>query len=99
MTLRLFFKLERKMERNMKIVPVTVAALAASALLLFAAEGKQGFGFNAPLISGFPGGRSAELTGGGAFQLPSFAQAAGGFRCLSDITGGPFNGCQSGQGV
>jgi hypothetical protein len=63
------------------------------------AAGNQAFGFNAPLVSGFPGGRSAEITGGGAYNLPDFVHSGGGFRCLSDITAGPFNGCLAGQGV
>jgi len=64
-----------------------------------AAGGHQAFGFNAPLVSGFPGGRSAEITGGGAYDLPDFVHSGGGFRCLSDIAAGPFNGCLAGQGV
>jgi hypothetical protein len=63
------------------------------------ATGNQAFGFNAPLISGFPGGRSAEMTGGGAYNLPDFVHSGGGFRCLSDISAGPFNTCLAGQGV
>jgi hypothetical protein len=84
-----------------KRIPLVVAALAASALLVYATgNGRQAFGFNSQTISGFPGGRSAELTGGGAFDLGSgFVHAAGGFRCLSDINGGPLNGCLAGQGV
>ncbi len=63
------------------------------------AAGNQAFGFTAPLVSGFPGGRSAEITGGGAYNLPDVVHSGGGFRCLSDITAGPFNGCLAGQGV
>ena len=63
-------------------------------------EGKQGFGFNAQLISGFPDGRAAELTGGGSYNLANNSvKSAGGFRCLADITGGPFSGCLAGEGV
>ena len=62
-------------------------------------NGNQAFGFNAPLVSGFPGGRSAEITGGGAYQLPTFVHSGGGFRCLSDISAPPFAGCLTGQGV
>jgi hypothetical protein len=81
-----------------------MAAIIAIALVLgmgspVSAEGNQAFGFNAPLVSGFPGGRSVELTGGGAYNLPDFVHSGGGFRCLSDITAGPFNGCLTGQGV
>ena len=63
------------------------------------AEGNEAFGFNAPLVSGFPGGRSAEITGGGAYRFPDFVHSGGGFRCLSDITLGIFSGCLAGQGV
>ena len=63
------------------------------------AAGNQAFGFNAPLVSGFPGGRSVEVTGGGAYNLPDFVHSGGGFRCLSNISAGPFNGCLAGQGV
>lgn len=63
------------------------------------AAGNQAFGFNAPQVSGFPGGRSAEITGGGAYNLPDFVHSGGGFRCLSDISAGLFNGCLAGQGV
>ncbi len=81
-----------------RLVSVTLIALALPAVFLFANNAKHAFGFNAPLISGFPG-RSAELTGGGAYLQPSFVNSAGGFRCLSDISAGPFNGCLQGQGV
>jgi hypothetical protein len=63
------------------------------------AAGNQAFGFNAPLVSGFPGDRKAEITGGGAYNLPNFVHSGGGFRCLSDITAGLFSGCLTGQGV
>ena len=80
-------------------ISLAAAALAASALIVYA-DGRQAFGFNSSRISGFTGGRAAELTGGGAFDLSSgFVHAAGGFRCLSDITGGPLNGCLTGQGI
>jgi hypothetical protein len=62
--------------------------------------GNQAFGFNASRISGFPGGRAAEMTGGGSYNLgTNFVNSGGGFRCLSNITAGPFSGCQDGQGV
>jgi hypothetical protein len=82
-----------------RIVPIVLIALSLPALFLFANNAKHAFGFNAPLISGFPGGRAAEMTGGGAYLLPDFANAAGGFRCLSDISAPPFAGCLAGQGV
>lgn len=63
------------------------------------ASGNEAFGFNAPLVSGFSGGRAVEVTGGGAYNLPDFVHSGGGFRCLSDISAGPFNGCLAGQGV
>jgi hypothetical protein len=63
-------------------------------------QANQAFGFNASLISGFPGGRSAEMTGGGAFNLATnFVHSGGGFRCLTDVVAGPFSGCLAGQGV
>jgi hypothetical protein len=63
-------------------------------------DGNEGFGFNAPFVSGFPGGRAAELTGGGAFNLgTNFVHSGGGFRCLANIAAGPFTGCLKGQGV
>ena len=63
------------------------------------ATGKNSFSFNAPVISGFPGGRSIELTGGGAYILPDFVHAGGSFGCTSNIAAGLFTGCQNGQGV
>jgi hypothetical protein len=72
-----------------------VAGTESSAL----ATGNQAFGFNAPLVDGFSGGRAVEITGGGVYSLPEFVHSGGGFRCLSDIEGGPFNGCKTGQGV
>jgi hypothetical protein len=78
------------------IVGVTLLGGMGPAAL---AAGHEAFGFNAPLVSGFPGGRSVEVTGGGAYSLPDFVHSGGGFRCLSDITAGPFNGCLAGQGV
>jgi hypothetical protein len=63
------------------------------------ATGRESFSFNAPVISGFPGGRSIELTGGGAYILPDFIHAGGSFGCTSDISAGLFTGCQNGQGV
>jgi hypothetical protein len=85
-------------------IPLTAASLVGLALLLpvskASAEANQAFGFNSNLISGFPGGRAAEMTGGGAYNpAANFVQAGGGFRCLADITAGPFNGCVTGQGV
>src|SRR5437773_11111363 len=83
----------------------TISVVIALALLLqggpaaFSAA-RQAFGFNASLISGFPGGRAAEMTGGGAFDLArKFVNSGGGFRCLADITAGSFSGCLAGQGI
>jgi hypothetical protein len=65
----------------------------------------QAFGFNASLISGFSGGRAAEMTGGGAYNLDrtvadqDFVRSGGGFRCLSNINAGLFSGCAAGEGV
>ncbi len=40
------------------------------------------------------------MTGGGAYDLDqTFVRSGGGFRCLSNITAGPFSGCLAGQGV
>lgn len=40
------------------------------------------------------------MTGGGAYNPSAgFVNSGGGFRCLADITAGPFNGCLSQQGV
>jgi hypothetical protein len=83
-----------------------IAGVTASVLVLqmgvawaaALAPGNNAFGFNAPLISGFPG-RSAAMTGGGAYNLPDFVHSGGGFSCLSDIAAGPFAGCLTGQGV
>jgi hypothetical protein len=63
------------------------------------ATGRESFSFNAPVISGFPGGRSIELTGGGSYILPDFVHAGGSFGCTSDISAGLFNTCETGQGV
>src|SRR5438552_3485195 len=61
---------------------------------------RQGFGFNAELIAGFPDGQAAELTGGGSYdKVTGSVKSGGGFRCLADITAGPFSGCLAGQGV
>ena len=93
------------MKRNR--IAVTMAVVVGLGLLLVGGTGSQAsgqanqaFGFNASLISGFPGGRSAEMTGGGAFNVATnFVHSAGGFRCLTDIAAGPFSGCLAGQGV
>jgi hypothetical protein len=63
------------------------------------AAGKESFGFNSGVVSGFSGGRAVELTGGGAYLLPDFVHAGGSFSCLSDISAGLFSGCLAGQGV
>ena len=40
------------------------------------------------------------MTGGGMYSPESgLAHSGGGFRCLSNIAGGPFDGCLEGQGV
>ena len=85
-------------------IALMAAVLAGVALFLpvsqASAEASRAFGFNAASISGFPGGRAAELTGGGAFNLAAnFVHSGGGFRCLADINGGPFNSCLTGQGI
>jgi hypothetical protein len=83
------------------IVSVVLLQVGMARTTAFGA-GNNAFGFNAPLINGFPG-RSAEMTGGGAFNIDSkFVHSGGGFRCLSDILVAPpafFVGCLTGQGV
>ena len=74
---------------------VLLGGVASSA----SAAGNEAFGFNAPVVSGFSGGRSVEVTGGGAYNLPDFVHSGGGFRYLSDISAGPLNGCLAGEGV
>jgi hypothetical protein len=94
----------------MKIYPLSIVVIAAVVGLVMQpviwpttafSEAKNAFGFNAPLISGFPGGNAAEITGGGAYDLASnFVHSGGGFRCLSDITAPAFfAGCKAGEGV
>jgi hypothetical protein len=96
----------KNVSNYLKTRRISFMAAAIVALALFStvsrasSEAKQAFGFNASLISGFPGNRQAEITGGGAFNLPAnFVQSGGGFRCLTNIAAGPFSGCQAGQGV
>ena len=89
-----------KARRIAAVVAIMVAlTLGAGMGSSASATGNEQFSFNAPEISGFPGGRSVELTGGGAYDLPDFVHAGGHFRCLSDISAGRFNGCLAGQGV
>jgi hypothetical protein len=94
----------------MKIYPISIVLTVAVIVLVMQplmwssiafSGAKNAFGFNAPLISGFPGGNAAEMTGGGAYDLPSnFVHSGGGFRCLSDITAPAFfAGCKAGEGV
>lgn len=65
-----------------------------------AGASSHAFGFNASPISGFPRGIAIEMTGGGAYSLDEGLLNAGGtFRCLSNITFGPFSGCIAGEGV
>ena len=53
------------------------------------AGGNEAFGFNAPLVSGFPGGRSAEITGGGAYNLPDFVHSGAAFVASRTSPPGP----------
>jgi hypothetical protein len=92
--------------RNSKMYWISLATIALIGWLVVVPVSRasglanQAFGFNSDFISGFPGGRAAEMTGGGAFNLDTnFFNSGGGFRCLADITGGPFNGCLKGEGV
>jgi hypothetical protein len=91
---------EKEQEMARKAAMIVLAVwIAASGSKVFGAA-NQAFGFDAPRIAGFPGGRAAEMTGGGAYNLDrTFVDSGGGFRCLSNITGGPFTGCLAGQGV
>lgn len=88
--------MKRRIATVVAIVGLTVGMGMGSSA---SATGKDSFSFNAPEISGFPGGRSIELTGGGAYILPDFVHAGGSFSCLSDISAGLFSGCLAGQGV
>jgi len=64
-----------------------------------AAQARNGFGFNASNISGFPSG-AVSLTGGGAY-VPgtAFVHAGGSFTCISTVSQLQLNGCLAGQGV
>jgi len=89
--------MKRRIAATVAIIGLTLVGGMGSTVR---ASEKVGFGFNAPLITGFPGVREVRLTGGGAFSLPDlFVHSAGGFRCLSDISAGPLTGCLAGQGV
>ncbi len=88
--------MKRRIATVVAIVGLTLGTGMGSSA---SATGKDSFSFNASEISGFPGGRSIELTGGGAYHLPDFIHAGGSFGCLSDISAGLFSGCLTGQGV
>ena len=98
---------ERKVQEMVKTAAVILSALAIvggiEAKVFGAAN--QAFGFNASRISGFSGGRAAEMTGGGVYNLDrsfkdgNFVSSGGGFRCLSNISLGQFSGCAEGEGV
>ena len=64
-----------------------------------AAQARNGFGFNATNISGFPTG-AVSLTGGGAY-VPgtTFVHAGGSFTCTRTVSQLQLNGCLEGQGV
>ncbi len=90
-------------------LPVPITAIVGILFLLtgggpteitqVSAQARQGFGFNATNISGFPTG-GVTLTGGGAY-VPgtTFVHAGGHFRCTTTVLQGPLNGCLAGQGV
>ena len=86
----------------MKRITLTLLALAVTLLPMSSAlgqDGQQSFGFNAPLIHGFPTG-AAFLTGGGVYNLDEdFLKTGGGFRCLETVNQGPLAGCQAGEGI
>src|ERR1051325_38512 len=90
--------------------PLVAAAALLTASLptsVIHAASTDAFGFNGS-VSGFPTG-AVFLTGGGAYDLATgFANAAGGFRCISDVRQGPLSvsinpespgPCLAGQGV
>lgn len=88
-----------------KIITIlTIALVSLMISLAFGQEARIGFGFNAPLISGFTTGGEVFLTGGGAYDpehpdINSFLKSGGHFRCLADINNGPLAGCKAGEGV
>jgi len=85
------------MKKTMTVLMITLVFLSTS--LAFGQEPRNGFGFAAQGISGFPTGM-AFLTGGGAYNLQNrFLKAGGAFRCLTDIDQGPLAGCKAGEGV
>jgi hypothetical protein len=85
------------------ITILTIALVSLTISLAFGQEARIGFGFNAPLISGFPTGGEVFLTGGGAYDPGhpdgGFLKSGGHFRCLEDINNGPLTGCKAGEGV
>ena len=82
---------------TMMLLAIAVLFLPMSSVL--SQEAQQSFGFNAPVISGFPTG-AAFLTGGGVYDLGSdLLKTGGGFRCLADINQGPLKGCKAGEGI
>ena len=85
----------------MKRIIITLLAIAFALLpmSLVLGQGRDSFGFNSDVVSGFPGGRAVSLTGGGAYALPNFIRAGGSFTCLTNIAAGPFAGCLAGEGV
>lgn len=87
---------------TMTVLAIALLAIALTLLPMASVSGqgaRQSFGFNSDTISGFPGGRAVNLTGGGAYDLPAFLHAGGSFTCLTNITAGLFAGCQAGEGV
>jgi hypothetical protein len=86
--------------RSNRLVACAIAAIALlNAMPVAATGGSIAYGFDAPLIEGFPTGAAA-LSGGGAFNLQTGSvDTAGGFRCLADVAQGPLAGCLAGQGI
>ncbi len=94
----------------MKKIMTMLTIIPVFLLISFAhgQEAKNGFGFNAKVISGFRTG-AVFLTGGGAYDLETgFLKTGGHFRCLEDIDQGPLSvsvnpddpgHCLAGQGV
>ena len=75
--------MNRRIATVVAIVALTLGTGMGSSA---SATGKDSFSFHASEISGFPGGRSIELTGGGAYHFPDFIHAGGGFGCTSPIS-------------
>ncbi len=88
----------KKQTRILTVIVASVALLVLSSLAAPAIASRNSFGFESPSVSGFPTGQ-VSITGGGAYDLPSFVKAGGSFKCKADIDQGPLKGCKAGEGV